>query len=158
MAIKSSQKITINKPSALAQNIQYYAFADIDFAAESAVNTDTVDIFAVPAGTKVTHVFAKVITAEGEASTIDIGVTGVDVDIWGAAVSLNATAETIHSVNVVGDGHFFAAAGTISALMNTAVTTNVAKIEFMAVCIDAARAFDVYRDTAEPMLDGVRQV
>lgn len=106
----------------------------VDFANQTldAGDGDTGKLINVPANTWVLGVALRVLTAEDANGTIDLGVTGGDVDQWGGALDLASTGnvETLYAPE------YFASAGTIDALATTDgadVDIDGAKIEVVAI-------------------------
>jgi hypothetical protein len=108
----------------------------VDFANENldAGDGETAALIAVPADTWVIGVALRVITAEGANGTIDLGITGGDVDCWGDALSLASTGNVV----TLYSPQYFAAAGSIDALATTDgadVDIDGAKIEVVAMMV-----------------------
>ena len=103
---------------------------------------DSLEVLSVPSNTLVLGVGATTITAEGAASTFDIGLTGGDVDLFVDGGDANA-AGTTHSNGAGLDGdnqsHYFAAADTIDMLIGVSgAVTDAAKIKVWAVVVDCS--------------------
>ena len=111
--------------------------------------TDSLAILNVPAKTMVMCVGIDVTTADGTASTVDLGETGGDVDGWinghdcnavGSACSTNNTlVEGTPNVfePALGNGKYYAAADTIDMLFLTA-PQDASVIRVWAICIDCS--------------------
>lgn len=109
--------------------------------------TDSLAVLQIPAKTYVVAVGIDVTTADGTASTVDLGYTGGDVDAWidghdanaigsaGPAHVLSAAtpdAEIGHSF-----GRYHATADTIDMLMITA-PQDASVMNIWAICIDCS--------------------
>jgi len=86
----------------------------------------------VPAGSVITRVFLKILTACDVASSdCDIGITGGDTNGWDDGVALDAAADTI-TMSAMGtdalatSGHLFTAADTIDVLVTACASTATA--------------------------------
>ena len=77
---------------------------------------DTGKCLNVPANTWVVQVLLRTITAETANGTVDLGVTGGDVDVWGDALAIDAAAGIVATLDVA---VYFATAGTIDVLATT---------------------------------------
>ena len=111
--------------------------------------TDSLAILNVPAKTMVMCVGIDVTTADGTASTVDLGETGGDVDggfnghdcnAVGSACSTNNTlVEGTPNVfePALGNGKYYAAADTIDMLFLTA-PQDASVIRVWAICIDCS--------------------
>ena len=140
-------------------NKMYLMEVELDFAAITTARAaasltafatgDSLQVLSVPAKTFVLTVGIDVTTANGTASTVDIGETGGDVDGWidghdanaiGSACSTNNTLVdgTPNTFNpALGNGKYYAAADTIDMLMLTA-PQDASVIRLWAVCIDCS--------------------
>jgi hypothetical protein len=110
---------------------------------------DSLAILQIPAKTFVLAVGIDVTTADGTASTVDIGETGGDVDGWinghdcnavGSACSTNNTlVEGTPNVfePALGNGKYYSAADTIDMLFLTA-PQDASVMRVWAVCIDCS--------------------
>ena len=123
------------------------AFADITSARATAGATalsagDSLEVLSIPADTLVMAVGATTITAEGAASTFDIGLTGGDVDGFvdgGAATSAGTTKSNGALIISAKNGHYFAAADTIDMLIGVSgAVTDTAKIKVWALVVDCS--------------------
>ena len=129
-------------------------FADIitarAVAGDAVIATnDSLAILQIPAKTLVLAVGIDVTTADGTASTVDLGETGGDVDGWinghncntvGSACSTNNTlVEGTPNVfePAFGNGRYYSAADTIDMLFLTAIQDN-SVMRVWAVCVDCA--------------------
>ncbi len=111
--------------------------------------TDTLQVLNIPAKTLVQAVGIDVTTADGTASTVDIGETGGDVDGWinghdcnavGSACSTNNTlVEGTPNVfePALGNGKYYGSADTIDMLMITA-PQDASVMRIWAICIDCS--------------------
>lgn len=102
--------------------------------------SDVIQALHVPADVYVLAVGVKVITAEGEAATIDVG-DGTDTDGYLNDLDCNATGHTLSLITTafsvaVGGGKIYTAADTIDILLNTSITWNLAKIMITAQYAD----------------------
>lgn len=112
------------------------AYAKMDFGdGGTYLTTDIIQLIQVPKNTHVEHVFWRVLTAEGAASTPDIGdyAAGGNEDDWQANLDINATSDW-----VAGDGAYatlgktYVADDTIDITVGAA-TLDLAVIEVCAV-------------------------
>lgn len=122
-------------------------FAEITSARATAGATalsagDSLEVLSIPADTLVMAVGATTITAEGAASTFDIGLTGGDVDGFvdggdaNSAGTTNSNGALLISAN---NGHYFAAADTIDMLIGVSgAVTDTAKIKVWALVVDCS--------------------
>lgn len=137
----------------------YLLEVDLDFAnitterstagATALAANDSLAILQIPAKTFVLAVGIDVTTADGTASTVDIGETGGDVDGWinghdcnavGSACSTNNTlVEGTPNVfePALGNGKYYSAADTIDMLFLTA-PKDASVMRVWAVCIDCS--------------------
>ena len=103
---------------------------------------DSIQVLSIPANTLVMAVGATTITAEGAASTFDIGLTGGDVDLFvdgGNANSLGTTSSNGAGLDGDNQSHYFAAADTIDMLIGVSgAVTDLAKIKVWAVIADCS--------------------
>ena len=96
----------------------------LDFSETGALTTDTVVVFEVAAKQLLVGMSVEVITAEGGTATIDIGLTGGDVDKFIDGADINAAVGTFKKsgdagtkeVIVAEGGHMFATADNIDLL------------------------------------------
>lgn len=133
---------------------QLIDFSDLDGNGTTAAQSDVIQAISVPANTWVMLMRAQVVRKEGAASTIDVGVTGVDPDgffdglnvnddsvnvVSGPITLVEATPNTVAGYS---GGLFFATAGTIDVLANNALDN--AQVRLMAVMVDlnGTRKFD----------------
>jgi len=137
----------------------YKMVVDLDFVAITAqrvtdgdtafATSDTLQVLNIPAKTLVMAVGIDVTTADGTASTVDIGETGGDVDGWinghdcnavGSACSTNNTlVEGTPNVfePALGNGKYYSSADTIDMLFLTA-PQDASVMRVWAVCIDCS--------------------
>lgn len=103
---------------------------------------DSIQVLSIPANTLVMAVGATTITAEGAASTFDIGLTGGDVDGFvdgGDANSAGTTSSNGALLNGDNQSHYFAAADTIDMLIGVSgAVTDAAKIKVWALVADCS--------------------
>ena len=111
--------------------------------------TDSLAILNVPAKTMVMCVGIDVTTADGTASTVDLGETGGDVDGWINGHNCNAVGSACSTNNTLvegtpnvfepalGNGKYYAAADTIDMLFLTA-PQDASVIRVWAICIDCS--------------------
>lgn len=129
-------------------------FADITAKRSAASLTafaasDSLQVLHVPAKTFVLAVGIDVTTADGTASTVDIGETGGDVDGWINGHDCNTTGSACSTNNTLvegtpnvfepalGNGKYYATADTIDMLMLTAAQ-DASVIRVWAVMIDCS--------------------
>mgnify|MGYP001301663466 CR=1 FL=1 len=122
-------------------------FAEITAARVTAGATalatgDSLQVLSIPANTLVMAVGATTMTAEGAASTFDIGLTGGDVDGFIDGGNANAAGTTSSNgalLNGDNNSHYFAAADTIDMLIGVSgAVTDLAKIKVWAVIADCS--------------------
>jgi len=90
----------------------------------------------IPANTTVLECGIRIITAETADGTLDLGVTGVNVDQWGAALAVDSAVGTI--LGMLSAPLHFASADTIDVLATTDtndVDLDGLQFEVFAVCI-----------------------
>jgi hypothetical protein len=157
----SANKVNVGTTAAHHETPEkmYRMEVDLDFVAITAqrvadsltafATNDTLQILNIPAKTFVLAVGIDVTTADGTASTIDIGETGGDVDGYinghdanavGSACSVNNTlVEGTPNVfePALGNGKYYATADTIDMLMLTA-PQDASVMRIWAVCIDCS--------------------
>ena len=96
----------------------------LDFSDTGALTTDTVQVFDVAAKQMLLGMAVEVITAEGATATIDIGLTGGDVDAFIDGANINAAVGSVYKsgdagtkeVIVAAGGQYFATADAIDLL------------------------------------------
>lgn len=143
-------------PTRAMTNVPYVVENYIDFA-EAAVEkgsalaaADVIEAIQVPAGTLVLQAglqVAAVSTGESSDVTLDLGVTGVDADLWIDGYDLDAAAAGAYGT-LVGDAGsgagagpvlMFSAADTIDVLFATATTAPTGGvIRVWAVLVDVS--------------------
>ena len=103
---------------------------------------DSIQVLSIPANTLVMAVGATTITAEGAASTFDIGLTGGDVDGFVDGGDANAAGTTNSNGALLianNNGHYFETADTIDMLIGVSgAVTDAAKIKVWALVADCA--------------------
>lgn len=99
----------------------FVSYSRLDFAKTPVAASDVVQVVEIPAGTVVTNVFVKVITAEGATCTATVG-DGADADGWDASTNLNAAADTI-TYGVAGTDAYVNSIGTAQGKIYTAADT-----------------------------------
>ena len=103
---------------------------------------DSLEVLSIPADTLVMAVGATTITAEGAASTFDIGLTGGDVDGFVDGGDANAAGTTSSNGALLsGDNqsHYLATADTIDMLIGVSgAVTDTAVIKVWAVVVDCS--------------------
>jgi hypothetical protein len=145
--------VMMNRPVYVVEN--YINWADAATAKGSALaSADVIEALTVPAGTLVLQAgFEVTSVATGESSdvTLDLGVTGVDADLWVDGFDLDAAAAGAFGT-LVGDAGsgagagpvlMFASADTIDVLIATATTAPTG---------GAIRVFAVLCDVSEKAL------
>ena len=108
----------------------------LDFSETGALTTDTVQVFDVAAKQLLMGMAVEVITPEGGTATIDIGLTGGDVDAFIDGANINAAAGTVKKsgdagtkeVIVAAGGQYFATADAIDLLPLNDLDTAVIKV------------------------------
>jgi hypothetical protein len=137
----------------------YLLEVDLDFAnitterstagATALAASDSLAILQIPAKTFVLAVGIDVTTADGTASTVDIGETGGDVDGWINGHNCNAVGSACSTNNTLvegtpnvfepalGNGKYYSAADTIDMLFLTA-PQDASVMRVWAVCIDCS--------------------
>ena len=122
-------------------------FAEITSARVTAGATalaagDSIEVISLPANTLIMAVGATTQTAEGAASTFDIGLTGGDVDGFVDGGDANAAGTTNSNGALLianNNGHYFATADTIDMLIGVSgAVTDAAKIKVWALVADCA--------------------
>jgi len=126
-----------------SKSIDYVMDYIVDFSNTlynmSAAGNNVAPLFDVKAKQLLNKMTAEVLVAEGGASTIDIGLTGGDVDKFIDGADINAVAGTIyHSGSaaaaeaiIAAGGHMFTEADTIDLLCATG-TLLAGKVRFIA--------------------------
>ena len=108
----------------------------LDFSDTGALTTDTVQVFDVAAKQLLMGMLVEVVTAEGGTATIDIGLTGGDVDRFIDGANINGAVGTIHKsgdagtkeVIVAEGGYYFTAADAIDLLPKNDLDAAVIKV------------------------------
>ena len=119
--------------------------SDIDGAGTTVTSGDIIQAINVPANTFVQLVRCEVVTVEGGAGTIDVGVTGsnaagffndLDVNALTDSVAgpVSLTEGTPNTVTGYSGGTYFTSSDTIDILANA--NLNVAQIRLVAVLVD----------------------
>lgn len=102
--------------------------------------TDTFEVLAIPANTHVLCTYATVLRAEGDAGTMDLGLTGGDVDAFLDGIDINAAVgTTVSGAATAGNGlgvggQFFTTADTLDLLGVTGTANSAAKLRVTALC------------------------
>ena len=103
---------------------------------------DSIEVISLPANTLIMAVGATTQTAEGAASTFDIGLTGGDVDGFidgGNANAAGTTQSTGALLNGDNQTHYLAAADTLDMLIGVSgAVTDTAKIKVWVVIADCS--------------------
>ena len=102
--------------------------------------SDIIQCLSIPADTLVTSVVFEVTTVSGvSSSTVDIGVTGDDVDGWDAELDANTAAMTNGDgayCAQTGGGKLFTSADTIDVTIHTAsAVLSALEFKIWAVCV-----------------------
>jgi hypothetical protein len=119
-------------------NNHYVLTNRIDFATTECTAADVIQCLDIPAGTLVTNVFVKVVTAEGATCTATVG-DGDGANSFDASTDLNAAAGTVTygiggtDAYVTYGGKFYSDADTIDLTMGH--NTDAAILDMYAVCI-----------------------
>ncbi len=114
----------------------YVVEVNLDFSTTNAAASDTVTVFDVKAKQLLLGMAVEVVTAEGGTATIDIGLTGGDVDAFIDGANINDAVGSTHKsgdagtkeVIVAVGGHMFTAADTIDLLANNALAAAEIKV------------------------------
>ena len=136
-----SEITSMKAPGAGEKNWQavdkhYLQEVTLDFSDTGALTTDTVVVFNVKAKQLLQGMLVEVITAEGATATIDIGLTGGDVDRFIDGANINGAAGTVQKsgdagtkeVIVAEGGYYFSAADNIDLLPLNDLDTAVIKV------------------------------
>ena len=142
-----SEIITMKAPGAGAKpwggvDKVYGVEVTLDFSDTGALTTDTVQVFDVAAKQLLLGMAVEVLTAEGGTATIDIGLTGGDVDAFIDGADINAAVGSVHKsgdagtkeVILAAGGQYFATADTIDLLPKNDL--DAAKIKIFARFLD----------------------
>ena len=120
---------------------------DLDFAAIAAARsaagvaalaaTDTLVLCQLPKGTFVLNGSATLVTAEGAAANIDVGISGGTTDFWIDGFDLNGTAGTVGGY--ADTAAYLATADTdvLLTINNNAVNTARVKIQLAVIAMGA---------------------
>ncbi len=95
---------------------------------------DSAKVLSIPAGVTIMNAYIRIITAETADATLDLGITTVNVDQWGAALAMDTAAGGIVG-GVLAAPYYFATADTIDVLATTDtndVDLDAAKFEVIA--------------------------
>ena len=127
--------------------------SDIDGAGTTVTSGDIIQAINVPANTWVAMVRCEVVTVEGGAGTIDVGLTGVNAAGFFNDLDVNALTDSVsgpvslteaapNTVTGYSAGTYITAADTIDILANA--NLDVAQIRLIVVMIDlnGKRKFD----------------
>ena len=114
----------------------YLVEVTLDFSETNASAADTVTVFDVKAKQLLLGMAVEVVTPEGGTATIDIGLTGGDVDAFIDGANINDTAGSVHKSGDAGTnetivedgGEMFTSADTIDMLVNNDLDTAVIKV------------------------------
>mgnify|MGYP007066197660 CR=1 FL=1 len=98
--------------------VVYRKIVDLSLQTLDADDGDSAQVLAIPAGVTIMNAFIRIITAETTNGTLDLGITGVNVDQWGAALAMDSTAGSIVG-GVLAAPYYFATADTIDVLATT---------------------------------------
>jgi hypothetical protein len=119
---------------------------ELDFAAIAAARdaggaaalatADTLELFDVPKGALVLGMTATVITAEGAAGNIDVGVKGGTTDYWLDGFDLNAAAGTTAGVADTASGAYYATADTTVLMTVNSDDVDAAKIKIHVAMVN----------------------
>ena len=112
----------------------------VDFSVDTMAQNDTMTLFTIPADMLVFFAKVDVITVEGGTATIDIGVTGGDVDRYIDGADINATttvvagdAGTPEPISMQNNGVYVSTAETVSILANNALDAAKIRVQIMAL-------------------------
>lgn len=106
--------------------------------------TDTFALIDIPANTHVLCTYATVLRAEGDTGTMDLGLTGGDVDAFLDGIDINAAVgTTVSGAATAGNGlavggQFFTSADTLDLLGVTGTANAAAKLRVTALCFSPA--------------------
>lgn len=113
----------------------------VDFSANNLGSSDTMQLFDLPADVLVMLVTVEVLTAEGGTATIDIGITGGDVDKYMDGANINQSAGTVivsgdagtaEPVAFENNGAYLSSAETVSVLANNALDAAKIRVQIFA--------------------------
>ena len=134
--IPPDMEILTDRPTIL-RNILDFSKQDLEAGVP-----DSAIALNVPAGTLVLECGLRIITAETGDGTVDLGITGGNVDQWGDALAVDTAAGAM--LNIAAVPVFFADAGTIQILATTDtadIDIDGLKCEVWALCM---KMVDVY--------------
>jgi len=103
-----------------------YQSAVLDCSVDNISSGAVWQALSIPAGTMVKNIGAVCLTAEGATLTVDIGLTGGDVDGFIDGLngnSANTIGQSVGSAAAFTAGQYFASADTIDVLFNNAAAT-----------------------------------
>ena len=115
----------------------------VDFAEHNLAQNDTAQVLDLPAGILVLACAVKVITPEGGTATIDLGLTGGNVDEYIDGADINAAAGSVtksgdaatdEPIAFANNCKYLTSAETVSILANNAL--DAAKIVVMVIAVD----------------------
>jgi len=115
---------------------------ELDFAAIAAartvalIATDTLELFDIPKGALVLGMTATVITAEGAAGNIDVGIKGGTTDYWLDAFDLNGAVGSTAGVADTASGAYYATADTTVLMTINSNDVDTAKIKLHVAMVD----------------------
>ena len=114
----------------------------LDFDNQTVASASTAQALILPADCTVLSAWIRVIDAGATNTTCDLGITGVDVETWGAALALDSAAGTI--LGALFDTYHTATADTLDLL----VTTDTADVSLTQlkceVCALVTKQIDKY--------------
>lgn len=104
--------------------------------------TDTFELIAIPANTHVLNAYGTVLTAEGDAGTMDLGTVTSgpnDVDCFIDGLDINGAAGTTTASGAAANGlaaggYFYSAADTVELLGVTGTANSAAKVRITLLC------------------------
>lgn len=134
MTAHTDQKLSVADNPQGALNVLVPIRIDVDLTPSTVVAADTVDLITLPAGSTVLSANAVVTTAGGGACTVDIGVTGGDVDGILDGIDMNNTAGTVTGTPGALVGETYVAETTLSALAITAALGKFSLFLVVATC------------------------
>ena len=113
----------------------------VSFDTTNVGSAETSALFDIKAGYLVLGMSVKVVTPEGGTATIDIGITGTDVDKFIDGANINAAADSFYKSGDAGTketvlaegGYYFEADGVIDLLANNALDTAVIDVKVWGI-------------------------